>query len=163
MDQNKNIKDKVFSEPLKPDTEIPQKNPFKVPDNYFDELSTRIQERMNTQQKPAGTPIKTVIFNPRFLAAASFILILGLASIILYQLADSSQNTLDPIALEEFSTLSDYIMTNYEDMELMMAYMEMTDESENEYLFKTVDLQEEEVIEYLLQDDNLDYYLMDEY
>ena len=163
MDQNKNIKDKVFSEPLKLGTEVPQKNPFKVPDDYFDELSTRIQERMNTQQKSAGTPIKTVIFKPGLLAAASFVLILGFASIILYQLEDSSQNTLDPIALEEFSTLSDYIMTNYEDMELMMAYMEMTDETENEYLFKTVDLQEEEVIEYLLQDDNLDYYLMDEY
>jgi len=139
-----------------------KQNPFKVPENYFEDLPSRIQEKINAKQEVPIRSMKTVLFNPKVLAAASLILILGLASVFIFQLNDPVNNTTDPIALEEFNTVSNYLITDLDDDELMQAYVEMTDESDNSYLISTEDLDEQEIIDYLLQDDLIEYYLLDE-
>ena len=139
-----------------------QQNPFKVPENYFEDLPSRIQEKINAKQQVPIRNMKTVLFNPKVLAAASLILILGLASIFIFQLNDPVNNTSNPLAQEEFNTVSDYLLTDLDDDELIQAYVEMTDESDNGYLISTEDLDEQEIIDYLLQDDLIEYYLLDE-
>ena len=139
-----------------------QQNPFKVPENYFEDLPSRIQEKINAKQQVPTRNMKTVLFNPKVLAAASLILILGLASIFIFQLNDPVNNTSNPLAQEEFNTVSDYLLTDLDDDELIQAYVEMTDESDNGYLISTEDLDEQEIIDYLLQDDLIEYYLLDE-
>lgn len=146
MEQHKNIKN----------------NPFKVPENYFEELPGRIQERINTRQLVPERSMRTVIFNPRVLAAASFVLVLGLASLFIFQLKDNTNDLVDPLAQEEFSTISDYLLTDIDDTELMKVYVEMTELSNNGLLISTEDPDEQEVIDYLLEDDMIEYYLLDE-
>ena len=139
-----------------------KQNPFKVPENYFEDLPSRIQEKINAKQEVPIKSMKTVIFNAKVLAAASLILILGLASIFIFQLNEPVNNTTDPIALEEFNTVSDYLITDLDADELMQAYVEMTNESDYSYLISAEDLDEQEIIDYLLQDDLIEYYLLDE-
>ncbi len=146
MEQHKNIKN----------------NPFKVPENYFEELPKRIQERINTRQLLPERSMKTVIFNPRVLAAASFVLILGLASLFIFQLKDNTNELVDPLAQEEFSTISDYLLMDIDDTELMKVYVEMTESTSNGLLISTENPDEQEVIDYLLEDDMIEYYLLDE-
>jgi len=137
-------------------------NPFKVPENYFEELPGRIQERINTRQLVPERSMRTVIFNPRVLAAASFVLVLGLASLFIFQLKDNTNDLVDPLAQEEFSTISEYLLTDIDDTELMKVYVEMTELSNNGLLISTENPDEQEVIDYLLEDDMIEYYLLDE-
>lgn len=89
--------------------DISKENPFRVPDNYFDNLYDNIQKRIKEDKKP-----KTINFQfNKFLAVA--------ASIIIFFLIFNPLNISDSIIAEsEIVTVDDYLnsslnyMSDYE-------------------------------------------------
>ena len=146
MEQNKNIK----------------QNPFKVPENYFEELPARIQERIDARKSVPERNIRTVLFNSRVLAAASVILILGLASLFIFQFDNQSNGAADQMVLEDYTIISDYLMTDLDEEEIIQAFEDWGDQPDDESIFPVGDLSEQEVIDYLLEDNQIEYYLIEE-
>lgn len=97
--------------------DISKENPFRVPDNYFDNLYDNIQKRIKEDKKP-----KTINFQfNKFLAVA--------ASIIIFFLIFNPLNISDSIKVEsEIFTVDDYLNSslNY------MSDYEISTLSENE-------------------------------
>ena len=146
MKQNKNIKE----------------NPFKVPENYFDELPSKIQERIDAKRSVPGKTPRVVLYNPRVLVAASFALIIGLASMLFFLSDNKGVEVTDQVVQEDFTIISDYLLTDLSDDEIIQVFEEWDAYDDYELLIPSEEPTEQEVIDYLLQEDHIEYYLFEE-
>lgn len=62
-------------------SKIKKENPFRVPDNYFDDFSARLEKRMNTEQNSLPVKKNNIIryLKPAIGLAAGFALVFSLA------------------------------------------------------------------------------------
>jgi hypothetical protein len=112
-------------------------NPFKVPENYFDTFSERVQERIEAEEKPHKTPTLQML-QPYLWMAACVIGFVIVAKVILpgiitpdYKIRQISQVDSQLIETEIPTTLE-----------------------ESDFLFSTTtDASDEEIIDYLSEED----------
>jgi hypothetical protein len=126
--------------------EIPKKNPFKVPDNYFDELNSRI---ISAAEANKPVVMKVVHKRPfRLLAAAASIAGLMLLSYAGYRLLSASRDN---------NRLSEAL--NSDNIELIMNDLDLGLIEQNAYpadpQINTTDVSSSEIVNYLLRE-NID-------
>ena len=118
---------------------IDLKEIYKVPDGYFEDFPTRIQERISQTVKPSG--IRKLILYPQFkVVAAAVLVILLFVTIVERNVLFSGKN------VENIGEL----IENYSydiDESLILTYME-----EEMDLYNSEDELSEEMIEYLLDE-----------
>jgi len=115
-----------------------------VPEGYFDQLQKDVLKRVAKLEKPRS---KTIRLWPRIAAAASVLLVLGLA-IFLFQPSNPAETTFT-LTDEE---VHQYISQNIEDFELdlLMEYVAVSDQSSG--LFDDAELELEEYMDELLDE-----------
>ena len=146
MESNKNIK----------------QNPFRVPENYFEELPSRIQHRIDNRDSKASRDVIGLLHNPALRVAASLFLILGIA-FVMFLLFNKEKDVDTSLTMQEdYSTVQEYLLHDIDNAELFQAYMEMTAGTDNGYLLTPENPEEQEVIDYLLEDGLIEYYLIND-
>jgi len=121
-----------------------QKNPFRVPQNYFDELEEKIQ--LHIHQKHSQTKFIPLL-NSKLAIAASIILMLGFTILFVNK---PSTSTAD-LSFQEIDSLietNSYLISE----EALISYIE----DENLDLFLSEKTADEDIIDYL-SEENLDY------
>jgi len=131
---------------------LKNKNPFRVPDNYFDNLPEKIQVSIHKHKKAAGMPATRIInyLKPHLALAAA---ILGFALIgytgFRYFI---NRNSDSQIRNREIADYMDFY-SNDVDNSIIMELLEKQEEQSIE----TDDDLSEEIIDYLLNE-NIDIY-----
>ena len=127
-------------------------NPFRVPDNYFDNLPEKIQANIHTRKKAAGMPVTRIIdyLKPHLALAAA---ILGFALIgytgFRYFINKNSNSN---ISNREIAEYMDFYSNDVDNT----LIMELLEEQEQQSVEINDDLSEE-IIDYLLNE-NIDIY-----
>ena len=131
---------------------IKKENPFRVPDNYFDNLPEKIQANIHTRKKAAGMPVTRIIdyLKPHLALAAA---ILGFALIgytgFRYFINKNSNSN---ISNREIAEYMDFYSNDVDNT----LIMELLEEQEQQSVEINDDLSEE-IIDYLLNE-NIDIY-----
>ena len=112
-----------------------RKVPFKVPEAYFDDISSRVMEKIEEEEKPAKTSIIPILKSFMWMAA-TFLIIFGAGRVIIPMVMDPSEKLQDASTMQMVVT-NDAIDTEY------------TDELDE------LNISDEEIIEYLI-DRNID-------
>jgi hypothetical protein len=139
-----------------------KENPFRVPENYFEELPSRIQHKMAGREAKPSRGVISLLHNPGFRIAASLILVAGMASVIFFVFNNKTDVETSLSIQEDYSIVKEYLLQDIDNAELFQAYLEMTPETENGYLFPSEDPEEQEVIDYLTEDGLIEYYLIND-
>ncbi|MCK4747634.1 MAG: hypothetical protein KAT15_11380 [Bacteroidales bacterium] len=123
------------------------KNPFRVPANYFEELPMRIQERLDEDR--AG--IKMIDMLRTRLAYAAMIAVMITAGFLGMRYL-SSNNILNSLSADEIVNAIEYYGYEFEDDMLISALVE----SDVEYFPVFPNAETDQIIEYLA-DDYIDF------
>lgn len=122
--------------------------PFSVPESYFENFPVRLRDRLETERKP-GFPGKTYrILRPQLAIAATFAAFIVLSYAIIKFSLDKNRQT---ESAQEYTEIIDYYIYDFDDESIMAVF---TEESNLNYLNHT--FEEEEIINYLSEDDDLD-------
>jgi hypothetical protein len=109
-------------------SKIKKENPFKVPNNYFDDFSARMQIKLAAEKEPAAKQIRFMDYlKPAIGIAASFALIMLLVYVPLKTFIPNKTNT---TASAEFSDTEFLNMIEDIDENSFFALLEETEESE---------------------------------
>lgn len=119
----------------------PQKNPFKVPENYFDTLNDKIQERIEAEEQPQKRDVIQILKPYLWMAAsvAGFVLILKMVLNV----------TVDPqYKIEQISQI--------DSQQINIQNQIPESLQEDEYLWgSSIDATSDEILDYL-SEQNLD-------
>ena len=118
---------------------------FTVPDNYFEELPLKIQERISGKEKGIFSHVFVHKLNPRIAYVFSFIILIIFIIGVYFVIHQTTQNQLTSEDLIEYAV---YSGDDFDDLSLM----DEINTDENTDLNDTSDY----IIEYLLSD-NIDY------
>ena len=132
---------------------VSNKNPFRVPMNYFEELPMRIQERLDDGR----TGIKVIeMLRPRLAYAAMIAVLITVGFLGMRYLMFN--NTLNNLSADEIENAIEYFGYEFEDEMLISALVE----SDIEYFPDFSEVEADQIIEYLA-DDYIDFSeIMDE-
>jgi len=134
--------------------------PYDVPDAYFEELPGRILARIHE------VPDKRVGFRPGFIhyaSAAAVLVLVALTAIHFLFNTVTEYNTEEAFSIEDIYRYNldnmleleeTYLMSFIEDDGIDMSGL-LTDEVDN--------ISDEVIVEYLLAENHIEYYLLDEY
>jgi hypothetical protein len=100
--------------------------------------------------------------DPGLRVAASFALIIGLAFVLFFSLYDGKNGNHDIYFQEDYGVVSEYLLKNMDNTELFGAYLDMTLETYDDLMLPVDTLSEQEVVDYLIEDELLEYYLMND-
>jgi hypothetical protein len=139
-----------------------KQNPFRVPENYFDELPSRIEQRIAGRESMPSKEVLSLFNNPGLRVAASLFLIIGLATVIFFVFYDNTNVETSLTMQDDYSIVKEYLLHDIDNSELFQAYLEMSLETENGNLLSSESPQEQEVIDYLLEDELIEYYLIND-
>jgi hypothetical protein len=123
--------------------------PFSVPEGYFEDFPSRLQERLETERKPGFFEKTYRTLKPGLAIAAIFAAII-LAGYAIIKLSYDNGRKTEPI--QEFAEVIDYYIYDFDDETIIAVFNEETDLN---YLNHT--LKEEEISNYLSEEDDLDY------
>ena len=158
MDNKKNIQENESDSRLK---EIfGAKNPFEVPEGYFDTVADRALENIRDGKG------KRIFLNQgtRNFAAAAAILLLGiLASVYLFNGKENIDESLQDISM---SDLYMYNINNLAEIEetYLMSLLDMDSlDFQNVIAPDTTDISDDVIKEYLLAENHIEYLLISEY
>jgi hypothetical protein len=124
-----------------------KKNPFIVPDNYFENFEQQLSDKLNLDKKVN----KTIFFYSKYYVAAAAITIFLCISIFMFQPSSKIINPQELDAYFEYQNsfgLSDEIISGFNQEDLS--------DLEN-----TIHLNQTEINEYVLGNIDLEYYLND--
>jgi hypothetical protein len=149
MKKNNNIEKKSIL------SEVPKTRPFKIPDNYFENLETDILRR--TTAKKRTLFLNTALFK----YAAAIIILLIISSVVFFRQYQSNQNPHDT-----FSYIEEYIINDpkpyedsYEYLKILVALQadesEITEISSRDQEDMLEDIPNESIIEYLIQESEI--------
>ena len=93
------IEEKIISE------KMGHRNPFSVPEGYFDQLAQRVADRL-PEEHPAA---RTFRLRPLYYAAASVVALLVVGTVAYTRLADDEQQTLLSSVTETTTVADDYL------------------------------------------------------
>ncbi len=118
-------------------------NPFQVPEGYFDTLSTRIQNRIDAQEK-AKFGIKIIPIWIKYAAAACLVLSIGIS---MYLNLNSQKNNInwDEIPEQEMVV---YLQNNLDEEDTQMIFDRLND---NQKTMEIENINEQELETYLYQ------------
>ena len=139
-----------------------KRNPFKVPDNYFEDLPSMIQDRIARRVSRPKTGKMRWLAHPGWKVAAAFTIIAGLTLVLIFSLNDAKNGNHDISVQEDYGVVSEYLLKNMDNTELFSVYMDMTQEVTDNTVFPVDSLSEQEVVDYLVEDDLLEYYLIND-
>jgi hypothetical protein len=125
------------------DLKVSKKLPFRVPENYFEELPLRIQERM--QREPA-TPRLIELIRPRLAYAAMIIGFLAVGYLGMRIIAGHSSG--NGLTADEIAEAIEYYAYQFDDE----MFVSTLDESDLDYYGMEADAETEQFIEYLSED-----------
>jgi hypothetical protein len=125
------------------DLKVSKKLPFSVPENYFEELPLRIQERM--QRKPA-TPGLIELIRPRLAYAAMFVGLLAVG--YLGKKIIAGNNSGNGLTADDIAAAIEYYAYQFDDE----MFISTLDESDLDYYGFETDDETEQFIEYLSED-----------
>ncbi|MGM0619898.1 MAG: hypothetical protein ACQETJ_02550 [Bacteroidota bacterium] len=118
-------------------SEIKKEHPFRVPDNYFDDFSSRLHTRLETEKKVLSKPKSRIIrlLKPALGLAASFILVFLLVywpikSFLPNYLAKSN-TAIETVITEEDTYLS--ILEKIDENSFFALLTESSDEEVNDF------------------------------
>ncbi len=135
--------------------------PYETPEGYFDELPGRI---MSSVRKEAGRKRRSIVMMTRYSVAAA-ITVLAAISILLVMMNRQQQGVEEPLTY----SVHDVYMTGIDNLsDLEESYLlTMVDEDSldlGELMSADAgDLEEETIINYLLADNHIEYYFIEEY
>lgn len=110
-----------------------RKVPFKVPEAYFDDISSRVMEKIKEEEKPTKTSVIPILKSFMWMAA-SFVIIFGVGRVIIPMVINPSEK------LQDASTMQMVVRNDDYDTE----YTDELDE---------LNVSDEEIIEYLIERD----------
>ena len=139
-----------------------KRNPFKVPDNYFEDLPSMIQDRIARRVSRPKTGKMRWLAHPGWKVAAAFTIIAGLTLVLIFSLNDAKNGNHDISVQEDYGVVSEYLLKNMDNTELFSVYMDMTQKVTDNTVFPVDSLSEQEVVDYLVEDDLLEYYLIND-
>ena len=123
------------------------KSPFKVPENYFEELPLRIQERL----EQVGSRTKSFeMIRPRLAYAAMIAVLLTIGILGVKTLFFN--NTQNSLSADEIENAIEYFGYEFEDEMLISALVD----SDTEYFPEYSEAESEQIIEYLA-DEYIDF------
>lgn len=123
--------------------------PFSVPEGYFQNFSTRLRNKLETERKPGFFGKTYMILRPQLAIAATFAaLIISGYAIIRFGL--NKDRYTEPS--QEYAEIIDYYIYDFDDETIMAVFTE-----ENNLNYLNNNLEEEEIINYLTEDTDLDY------
>lgn len=160
MTASKNIHEDMAEQKLK--EAVGKEMPFKVPDGYFDTLP----EQMLAKCKESDKVVVRAFYNrPMFRAMAAAAAILIVAFVINFMLIDApaetesyTDYTLQEVYEYNFSNLAEleeaYLLSFIEDETIEELFLEETNE---------VDISDEDIIDYLLAENHIEYLIINDY
>jgi hypothetical protein len=130
------------------DPEI-NKPPFSVPDGYFESFTSRLMERIETEREPRihEKPYRTLRSG---LAIAATIAALILAGYVIIKLSLDNGRKTEP--QQEFADIIEYYIYDFDDETIIAVFNEETNLNYLNNIYK-----EEEIVNYLSEEDDLDY------
>ena len=125
------------------DLEISKKLPFRVPENYFEELPMRIQERMESE--PAA-PRLIELIRPRLAYAAMIIVLIAVGYLGMKIIANNYSGK--GLTADEIAEAIEYYAYQFDDE----MFISTLDESDLDFYSVEADAETEQFIEYLSED-----------
>ena len=122
-----------------------KRTPFKVPENYFENFSVKLGERLHEKNSPEFITRLIPVLKPYFAIAIIAIVILLTARIFIFQPGKRDINSLK--SYEITANIEDNIFYYSEETIIEAVYPDFESSSPDE------DLTNEEIIEYLINDD----------
>ncbi|ARS36089.1 hypothetical protein [Pontibacter actiniarum] len=89
-------------------SDIPKRNPYQVPEGYFDRLPMRVMEQTASREKPAW---QQVLWRPVRLATAPLALLLLLAGVYVANLPEQPEQQLVNLAAVSDTDIVQYLST----------------------------------------------------
>ncbi|MGB5989791.1 MAG: hypothetical protein WBG43_08625 [Marinifilaceae bacterium] len=126
------------------DDKYKDNNPFKMPDNYFEGFADKVMDKIHEDEDLKTNPVN--VFKTYFWMAATFIFIFGIGRLIIPMVLDPSEK----IQTQASQTIAKFDSSTYN--------TDIFDED----LDLEVDLTDEQIIEYLAEQDIDDSYLVAE-
>ena len=123
--------------------------PFSVPDGYFEKFPVRLMEKIETGSKPGIFEKTYRILKPGLAIAATFAALILAGYLIIRLTLDNGRKT-EPV--QEFAEVIDYYIYDFDDETIISVFNEETDLYYLNNIYK-----EEEIINYLSEEDDLDY------
>lgn len=119
-------------------------NPFKTPDGYFENLSSTIEQTIETSENK-----KTAVYYLKTWGsiAAGFLLLVGLWQFILNNVLENNQDG-NLANTEQTNAYEDYIVYSIDD-ESLLEYIAMNNETEEE---TNTEIDKEDLLNYLAED-----------
>lgn len=157
MDHTKNIHDNGHDSKLK--ALAGKQMPYEVPEGYFEQLPEKVLDRIHEE------PERRISLRPRLLrlAAAAAILILIAFSAVQFLFNPETEIANDSYTINDIYYYNLDNMAELEDSYLMsfleeesIAYSDLVEHEDSE-------ISDEAIMEYLLAENHIEYYLSDEY
>lgn len=141
--ENKDLNNKIF-EKIKASKE----NPFKVPENYFEDFSSRLQEKIDSQKILKDNKPRIKFFNSAFKIAASLILIAAISFLIVKYTNNTKENNKYNIYAETIETSEFDLYNNLDENTIIDIIVE------EDITLSDVNIEDDEIIEYLAYNTN---------
>ncbi len=121
---------------------------FKVPENYFESLETRMMAKIESGSTEKESKVVSLFHRKQIWISAIAAIFVALLAIPVYFNSNTTENI-------ESQTLENYLTTEYSTYDLI----DKLSNEDLQNLETSISLNEDAVEDYLLQDENLDYYL----
>jgi hypothetical protein len=126
-------------------SQISKKMPFKVPEDYFENFSVRLSNRIHEKKSPEYTGRLIAVLRPYFVIAAITVIILVAVRVFILQPGKEDMDRLK--SYEITANIKDNIYDYSEEAIIEAVYPAIESSASDEYLTR------EEIIEYLINED----------
>ena len=127
---------------------LPKENPFRVPENYFENFSEKLEVKMDERKSRSG---KTITiwkqYKSYFSLAAGFILFAAISYSLLHFILSTNSEILP--GNDHYAEFIEYEIENYDENTLFQAVTESTNQEE----INDEELEIDKMIEYLIKED----------
>ncbi|KPK86413.1 MAG: hypothetical protein AMS27_05080 [Bacteroides sp. SM23_62_1] len=141
MDDEQHIKSRLDS--------MNKELPFSVPENYFDNFASRLQERMQTGKKPGLFRKTYELVRPQLALAAAIAAFLAIGYTTV-RLIMNDEETTDNVV--EIADVINYYFDDFDDDMLISTLAE-----ENGIDWLNTSMEGDDILDYLSEENNLDY------
>jgi hypothetical protein len=157
MEHTKNIHDKGNDSKLR--TLAGKQMPFDVPEDYFDQLPGKILDRIHEK------PVQRIGFRHplvQLATAASILILISFSAVQLLFNPAAEVNTIESYSINE---LYQYNLDNMAELEdsYLISFLEDENIAFSDPLEEVDEISEEAIMEYLLAENHIEYYFINEY
>jgi len=117
-------------------SKLERKNPFEVPPDYFDDLSSKIQNRISYKKEEKISWYR-IFLKPKYSIAVSISIILIVSGIFTYNYFEKQSANNKNIYWDEIMSENNSINYNFDENSLVETLADLTPESESEQIIKS--------------------------